>query len=211
MKRSFVLVSCAAVLLFLSNVSFAQEVVDAEVAHGACCTCGAAVPALPVYYYPAPKSGFGDRLAALGHKCPFGHKDPVIPPQVAQFQAVPQPAYAGGYPGAPSVGPLAARRAARLAPQPLLPYPPMPMPAPGVAPIGAPLAPHVFVAGPGAGAVPQLPATSMGDGNKVYQRASVGGAPVINFLSVVRAPRDPYAGYYQPAYPAYGYPQPVVE
>jgi hypothetical protein len=45
----------------------------------------------------------------------------------------------------------------------------------------------------------------MGDLNRVSQR--YGGAPTINFLSVVRgAPRgyDPYAGYY----PMYGYPLP---
>jgi hypothetical protein len=40
------------------------------------------------------------------------------------------------------------------------------------------------------GQVPPYGAT-MGDSNRVYQRSSVGGAPVINvpFFSIIRAPR----------------------
>ena len=225
MKKLFVLVSCFAVLLVLSNVSFAQEAaVAVEGAPCACCTCTAVAPApfayppFPVYsaYQPAPK--------VLGAKCALKSKNTFapyalpFPPQALPVpQALPMPAPAFvGYPYAPPVKPFAARRAARLAAQPM--PAPMPAPIPGLMP-----APGFAVAPPMAGApagapgfapapnpFPQQPSNYMGDLNKVNQR--VGGAPVINLFSVVRAPRgpfdpNPYTGYY----PAYGYPQPALE
>ena len=204
MKKLFVLVSCFAVLLVLSNVSFAQEEVAVEVAP---CTCGAAAlsDALPFAYpyYPAPRGGLGDRLAALKGKCPLAQKNPAFPPVPPQAMSSPMPPQAfAGYPvGAPDMRPLAARRAARLAQQ-LQPYPPYQFPVAGT-PQGVPFAPPAFV--PGQPPVPMIPATQMGDANKVLQRA--GGSPVVNFMSIVRAPQQypPYGGYY---YPNYGYPLP---
>ena len=191
MKKLFVLVSCFALLLLLSNVSFAQEAV-AEDSHCACCTCGAVAPAFPFAHpqYVAPKA-FGSRLAHLP-KCPLASKGAVAP-----VAAMPlPPAYAAP---APDARLFAARRAARLA-QPLPPFPP------AVAPVPPMYAPPMYAA---PGAAPQFPAAQMGDGNKVLQRA--GGAPTISFFSIVRSPRpayDPYAAYYYQQ--QYGYPQPAT-
>ena len=189
MKKLSILVSCFVVLLVLSNVSFAQE--EVAVAEPCPCTCGACSAAMLPFanppYCPAPK--FGGRLSALVSQCPLALH---APPQV-----LPAPAAPVVQPGVPAVRPFVARRAARLAQKPQLPpLPPrglfVPPPAPG--PVGG-FAPASF---------PQVPSAQMGDSNKVLQH--VGGAPVINFMSVVRAPRpygpyDPYAGYYQSGYP----------
>jgi len=198
MKKLFVLVSCFAVLLVLSNVSFAQEGVAAEGAPCVCCSCPAVAPALSFAYppYPAQKT-FGGRLATLTSRCALAPKAPVCPQQVLPFPAPPQ-AYTGCPYGTPALNPRAVRRAVRLAPQPYAFLPP------GVA-VAPPVAPPVPILAPAP--VPQFPVAQMGDSNRVFQR--VGGAPVINFLSIVRAPRDPYAGYYYRT-PIYGYPQPAV-
>ena len=195
MKKLSILVSCFAVLLVLSNVSFAQE----EVAVAAPCTCtcsacgAATLPFAYPSYCPAPK--FGSRLSALVPKCPLASHASPCPPQALP---IPAPPASVAQPGAPAVRPFAARRAARLALQPQLP----PLPPPGML-VPPPPGPAFY---PPA-ALPQYPNAQMGDSNKVLQH--VGGAPVINFLSVVRAPRpygpyDPYAGYY------YQYPQPAT-
>jgi len=185
MKKLSILVACFAVLLVLSNVSFAQEDVVVATVPCACCTCGAVAPALP-FAYPAPKA-FGGKLAA----CPvLAHQAPSYPPQ-----ALPLPA-------APAQRPFAARRTARLAqPQP---FAAPGMFAPPVAPAPVAFAPG-FAPAPVAAPAPQYPAAQMGNSNKVLQH--VGGAPVINMFSVVRGPRayDPYTGYY----PSYAYPQPA--
>lgn len=177
MKKLLVFVSCVAMLLILSNMSFAQE--EAVPAPCTCCYCsmiGAQTP----FAYHAPKRAFGERFSAAASNCPF-----VQMAKAPGFQPSPQLAYAGS--DAPHVRPLAARRAARQAQQA---YPPYAMPVPGAV-MPAPGAPPQFVG------APAIPATQMGDSNRVYQRASVGGAPVINFLSVVRQPQTypPYAGY----------------
>ena len=184
MKKLSILVACFAVLLVLSNVSFAQEDVVVATVPCACCTCGAVAPALP-FAYPAPKA-FGGKLAA----CPvLAHQAPSYPPQALPFAP-------------PAQKPFAARRAARFAqPQPFA----VPgMFAPPVAPAPVAFAPG-FAPAPVAAPVPQYPAAQMGNSNKVLQH--VGGAPVINMFSVVRGPRayDPYTGYY----PSYAYPQPA--
>jgi len=221
MKKLSVFVSCFAVLLVLSNVSFAQEEVVVEDTPCTCCAAHAAAPLPFAYppYYPAPHA-FGGKLAALKSRCALAKAPVFPPPAVFPPQAMPLPAplpqaYAGYPYGAPAMGPFAARRAARLAAQSFAPQPFVPQPFVGVPPV-APVAPPAFVPAPDAAGMvgfPQLPVNTMGSGNKVYQRASVGGAPVINFMSVVRAPypQHPYAGYYQ-GYPSpYAYPQPVVE
>ena len=173
MKKLFVLVPCFAVLLFLGNMSFAQEAaaIDAEVPP---CTCQAGAPALP-FVYPGYQPAVSGRIVTI-----LGKR--------SETRATKE---------------RGARRAARLAHQPL------PGPVPTMFPPGFVSAP---LTGAAAGVVPQLPGNLMGDANKVYQRASVGGAPVINFLSVVRAPRP----YYDPAVHSYqtspiGYPAPAAE
>ena len=215
MKKLFVLVSCFAVLLVLSNVSFAQEAVAVEASPcTCCCTCDMVAPAPFAYppfpVYPAPKP-FGCKLAnfkrgALAPQAlPFPPQAMPFPPQAVPFPAPPEVAY---YHGAPPVRPLAARRAARLAMQPH----PQPIPMGFAPPTFAPPAPPAFAPAPPAFVPAPAPfqqqsVTSMGDLNRVHQR--YGGAPTINLMSIVRgAPRgyDPYAGYY----PVYGYPQPEV-
>jgi len=224
MKKLFVLVSCVAVLLVLSNVSFAQEVAAVEATPcTCCCTCDVTAPAFPFHphFYAAPKH-FGGRLAGKGcllrgpqafpfpaktmpfppQAMPFPPQPMPFPPQVMPFPAPPEIA---GYYGAPPVRPLAARRAARQAMQPFpMAFAPQTVGAP---PAFMHAAPPAFVPAPAP--FQQHSVTSMGDLNRVSQR--YGGAPTINFLSVVRgAPRgyDPYAGYYPPMY---GYPQPELE
>ena len=191
MKKLFVLVSCFALLLVMSNVSFAQEVVAGEVTPCTCCYCTAAAQALPAYtpHFATPKL-FGGKLAGLASKCPLAPATAVVPSAALPLP----PEYAVA---APHARPFAARRAARLAQQPLPPFPPAVAPAPPV------FAPPVFAAEH----VPQFPVAQMGDANRVLQRA--GGAPVISFFSIVRSPRpayDPYAAYYYQQ--QYGYPQP---
>jgi len=92
------------------------------------------------------------------------------------FCAGEAPAFAAAAPAA-QWRPLAARRAARQA----APAVPFQMSVRGLAP-----APVAFTPGP---ITPY--GAAMGDSNKVYQRSSVGGAPVINvpFFSIIRAPR----------------------
>jgi hypothetical protein len=140
------------------------------------CTCDASAQTLPFLYYTAPKT-FADRLAVKRGKVPVTM---VFPPQT--FVAQPF--------AAPPVRPVATRRAARIAQPNPFQFPPVAPPSP------------VFESGQ----VPLhmgLPATQMGDSNRVHQRA--GGAPTINFMSIVRAPRttyDPYAAqYFQRAFP----------
>jgi len=162
MKKLFVLVSCFAVLLIVSNVSFAQEGVAAEAVP---CTCGIVAPAFTVVHLPAHNRFAGVRTRAAA-------------PQVALLPASPHvhPAFLHA---APDARPLAARRAARLSQQP----------NPFQFSSATPPPPVVFESGQQFVQVGGLPPTYMGDSNRVLQRA--GGAPTINFLSIVRAPR-PY-------------------
>ena len=88
------------------------------------------------------------------------------------------PTFAAAAAPAHQLRPLAARRAARQAAPVAVPFQ---MSVRGLAP-----APVAFTPGP---VTPY--GAQMGDSNKVYQRSSVGGAPVINvpFFSIIRAPR----------------------
>lgn len=188
MKKFLILVSCFAVVLILSKVSFAQEEVVAEpAAPCACCYC--TTSALPFAYPPYPaQRGFGNKFAARRS----------LPPQVLpQVEPVAFP-----YPyGVSDLKPLAVRRAARLAPQPQ-PYPvavPVPAALPGPP---APVAPLAYAPAPSSMNT-HGPVGQTGQKNALFQRS---GAPMsINFLSLVRAPRDPYAGY--SFYPAPVQPQ----
>ena len=192
MKKLMILVSCFSLLFVLSNVSFAQEVEVADFDPVCSCPLSAVAPApLPFVYppYPAPKF-FGHRLAAIVAKrtVPFGTPYPGVPmgPVAAPYPSVPMGPVAAPYPyGVTDLKHRAIRRAARLAPRPQ-PYP-VPVPV-AVAPPAVP-APEAAVAGTG-------PVVQTGRRN--LQR--YGDAPVINFMSIVRTPPQPY--YYPMPVPA---------
>jgi hypothetical protein len=104
-------------------------------------------------------------------------------------QAASQPAAQG----------LKARRAAKKAQPQGVPFQMSVRGLAAVPPVAAPVvAPAKY---------PLYPAAQMGDSNKVFQKTSVGGAPVVNFLSIVRAPRS------YDAYPSFGgyLPAPAAE
>ena len=198
MKKLFVLVSCFAVLLFVSNVSFAQEGVAVEaVPCTCCCTCGVVAPAFAFAYSPhAPKIA-SHRLGGLRARCAVATP---FPAPAVMLPASPHlhPAFLHA---APDARPFAVRRAARTAaPQPILQqFASFPVAA---APPAAPAAP-VFLPAP----APPVQSPMIGDFNRVHQR--VGGAPVINFMSIVRAPR-PYVNPYAAHYFQHGYPLPAM-
>jgi hypothetical protein len=196
MKKLMILVSCFALIFVLSNVSFAQ---DADVAEPAApcscsqCQCAAAPSALPFAYPPCPcppyHKAFGTRLATLvarRHALPFAAPYPEVAMGPVTAPVAPYPY------GISDLKPRAIRRAARLAPRPQ-PYP-VPVPVAVAAPPALP-APDPAV--PGYAPIVQT-------GRRNLQRN--GDAPVINFMSIVRTPRDPFAGYY-PYYPMPAQPQ----
>ena len=206
MKKLLLFASCFAVMLILSQVSFSQalaplppptEATDELAAPCACAQCSgtpSVVPfGYPPYPYVAPKA-FGGRLAerramrAMPIAAPAFAADPVAAP----------------YPfTVADLKPRAVRRAARLAPQP--PACPYPAPVTTAVPPVAVAAPHAAVPA-GMAMYPQGPgpAGQIGQKNTLFQRTGTSG-PVINFLSIVRTPRDPYAGYYP--YPMMPMPQ----
>ena len=211
MKKLFVLVPFFAVLLILSNVSFAQEAAAAtEVAPCTCCYCTAAAP-MPFAYPVSNVRPFAARLAARPVRV-FAFAPPAATPpvqvenpavQMGDRNKVFQHSSVGG---APVINFLSLVRGVPRGYDPYAGYYGYSSPEPSLVP-GAPVPTMSIPVGPSAPM--DIPPTVMGDRNKVYQRASVGGAPVINLLSVVRGvPRgyDPYAGYY--GY-GYGYPLPA--
>jgi hypothetical protein len=192
MKKVFVLVSCFAVVLILSKMSFSQST-DAP---------GHAQSHLSQSQLSVEKIVAG---AASPQALPFGY-----PP----YPTV------GGYPayGVPYSysqqpqnlrSPRAPRRlAARLTPQPY------PLPMPGATPGAAtPFVPPMVAAPMTGGQVPQqqevlgaIPATPSTGQPTVFYRPT----PVKNFMTLMAAPRpyigyDPYAGY--PPFPGYAPPQ----
>jgi len=195
MKKVFVLVSCVAVVLILSNVSFAQseeapvpdpsqlsvqQIIAESQPDGAVIWRPAAPQALPFGYPPYPMV---DGYPAYG--IPYS------------------------YPRAPRR--LGSRFGSRFAPPPFQPHQ---LPVPGAVPGAVPLHVPPMVAPPMTlGQVPQLqetlgavPAVSSQQQPTVYYRPT----PVKNFMTLMMSPRpyigyDPYAGY--PPYPGYIPPQ----
>lgn len=223
MKKLLILVPCFMAVLALSKACFAQitdTVADiaavevkalSEVASPPA-ACHPAYPAYPVY--PSVPA----RLPLLAH-CPLSA------PQYAPTLPCPAPSGCTCGCAAPPVGcpygclapapkprmRFAERRAERralAAMQAPAPYQfPTPYPFPAVAPPDAvPPAPTAAFAPQGY--YPPSPVTTTTAGRNALQRSM---APiVINFMSILRSPRnqyDPYAGYYQPQYPQYPYPQ----
>jgi len=197
MKKLLVIVSCVVAILAVSNLSFAQEgLVDPEVATPCPCSAAPGVPAPAPFAYPAyppvPARFFGAKRAA---------KAAALVAPVAVPNAVPYPYSVA------DLKPRAVRRAARLAAAAAQPYPmPMPVPAPvapmmagdssiTVNPIDAPDAPSQFSAGKSSSSYG--PVEQAGKRNISLQRSGTTG-PVINFLSIVRAPNNPYVGYPAP-------------
>ena len=199
-----IFVSCLALSLILNKVSFAQEADVAEpVPPCSCshCQCAAAPSALPFAYPPclypschyplchAPKA-CGCRLVA---NLAARHSLPVATP-CPEMAMGPVAAPVAPYPyGMSDLSPRAVRRAARFVPQPY-PYPmaqyPMPVPVAVAAPPALP-APDPAVPG-------YAPVVQTGKRNVLRN----GDAPVINFMSIVRTPQQPFAGYYYPYPPA---------
>ena len=196
MKKFLLLVSCFVVLLILSKVSFSQEAATEPLAPCPCVHCGGVQAAMPFAYppYPAPRT-FGSRLAGLAAKraMPFGQPPVAFEGLPSQYQY-----------SVMDLKPRAVRRIARMTPQP------QPYPVPVMVP-GPPVGPVQPVAVTDATSYSHGPVTQTGQRNTLLQRSGGGGiSPVINFLSIVRAPREPYAGYYPPyPTPAQHYPPPV--
>lgn len=182
MKKLLVFASCVVAILAVSSVSFAQEgLVESEVATPCPCSAAPVVPAPAPFAYPAyppvPARHFGVRRAA---------KFAALTAPVAVPNAVPYPYSVA------DLKPRAVRRAARLAAAQSYAAMPMPMPAPGPMVVGAPpvIAPPDKSAAYG-------PVEQAGKRNISLQRSGTTG-PVINFLSIVRTPNNPYVGYPAP-------------
>jgi len=192
MKKLFVLVSCLAVVLILSKMSFAQSTDDAPGQAQSHLSVekivAEAVPpqALPFGYPPYPTVG---GYPAYG--IPYSY--PQTPPQGLRSPRAPR------------------RLAARLMPQPSQPYPlPMPGALPGAP---APFVPPVVVPPMTMGQVPSqqevlgpIPVAPSVEQPVIFHRPT----PVRNFFTLMAAPRpyigyDPYAGY--PPFPGYAPPQ----
>ena len=167
MKKLLLLVSCFAVILILSKVSFAEEAVAAD---AATCPCEVSSSALPFAYPPYPfHRGFDGRFVARRFAAPqaLPLPEPLESPAAAAFP----------YPyGISDLKSRAVRRAARLTPKP--------QPYPVAVPVA--VAPPVATADSDVGAYAPGPVSQWGKKNYSVQRS---GAPVINFLSVVRGPR----------------------
>jgi hypothetical protein len=176
MKKMLLLVSCVAVLLIFSNVSFAQE---AAVVGSDAYPCVAEPAAFP-FAFP-PHRPFGSRLAALADR------------RVARAQVM-MP-----YPGDPTVMPVAypygladlkprsVRRVAKLTAPPKPPravFRPYPMVIPAAAAGASEAGGAGLTYAPG-------PVGQTGFRNVLNQKSN-SSSHVINFLSVVRAPRDYY-------------------
>jgi len=182
MKKLLVLVSCVVAILAVSNVSFAQVgLVEPEAAVPCPCTAAPVVPAPAPFAYPAyppvPARVFGAKRAA---------KAAALVAPVAVPNAVPYPYSVA------DLKPRAVRRAARLAAASQSYAMPMPVPAPVPMVAGAPpvIAPPDKSASYG-------PVEQAGKRNISLQRSGTTG-PVINFLSIVRTPNNPYVGYPAP-------------
>ena len=194
MKKVFVLVSCFAVVLIVSNMSFAQSE-DAPV---------------PLEPQLSVENIIGevqpDGVTVWRHL----HPAPAVP-QVLPFGYPPYPTV-DGHPayGIPYSYPRAPRRlGARLTPPPFQPHPlPVPGAVPGAAqpPVFPMMAPPMVM-----GQVPvqqgvlgmagSAPVVPQGPPTVVYRPT-----PIKNFVTLMTAPRpyigyDPYAGY--PLFPGY--------
>jgi len=186
MKKLMILVSCFALILILSKMSFAQDVdvVVEPVPPCSCSHCAATPPVLPFAApypipYPYPYKPYPHRIGGLPYP-------PAVGPAVAPYP----------YEVASLKTRIAARRAARLAAKSLLAPAPVAVAPPAPVAVAPPDLPAPDAAAiPGNGQVVQT-----GKWNSLRQRT--GDAPVINFMSIVRAPREPYAGYYPYPMPA---------
>ena len=188
MKKLLVLISCVVAIFAVNYVSFAQEgLVDPIDTPAPCpCTAAPAVPVPPPFAYPAyppiPTRFFGVKRAA---------RMAALTTPVAVPEGLPYPYSVA------DLKPRAVRRAARLAAaaQPYSMPMPMAAPAPMVAGVPPVMTPPDKSASYG-------PIEQAGKRNISFQRSGTTG-PVINFLSIVRTPNNPYVGY-----PA---PMPVVQ
>ena len=185
MKKLVVLASCVVAILAVSYVSFAQEglVEPADVAAPCPCTAAPGVPVPPPFAYPAyppvPAKFLGGKRAA---------RAAALVSPVAVPNAVPYPYSVA------DLKPRAVRRAARLAAA-AQSYPmPMPVAAPP-APMVAGVPPMVLP--PDNKSASYGPVEQAGKRNISLQRSGTTG-PVINFLSIVRTPNNPYVGYPAP-------------
>ena len=185
MKKLLLLVSCCAAVFILSQVSFAQEAVIEPVVPCTCVNCeGAPSPFAAPFAYP-PQRQFGNRLAAAMARRSIAPQ--MLPPAapiapVADCSAAPGPI---PYPyGVSDLRPRSVRRVARLTPHP------QPVPAPYPVAVMPPVAPAPIIdLTPGAYAPGPIAQTGLRN-MSVQRSGSI--VPVINFLSVVRAPRDGY-------------------
>ena len=191
MKKLLLLVSCCAVVLILSQVSFAQEAAVETATPCPCVGCGAVTPFATPFAYP-PQRQFGGRLAGLIGKRSFA-------PQMLSAPASTEGPVALPYPyGISDLRPRAVRRVARLTPQPQ-PYP-VPYPV-AVVPPAASAQPTATDTATGSGAPSTFapgPIVQTGALKNISVQRSGYTAPVINFLSVVRGGAHPA---YYPHYP----------
>jgi len=184
MKKLLVLVSCVVAILAVSHLSFAQEVlVEPEVAVPCPCSAAPIVPAPAPFAYPAyppvPARFFGAKRAA---------RAAALVAPVAVPNAVPYPYSVA------DLKPRAVRRAARLAAAAQSYAMPMPMPVSDPMPMVAGAPP---VIAPPDKSASYGPVEQAGKRNISLQRSGTTG-PVINFLSIVRTPNNPYVGYPAP-------------
>ena len=188
MKKLLLLVSCCAMVLVLSKMSFAQEAAVEAAAPCPCVNCGVDAPLVAPFAYP-PQRQFGNRLTALMARRSVAPQmlPPVAPgPEcVAAHGPLPYPY------GVSDLRPRAVRRVARLTPQPV------PQPVPYPVAVVPPVAPPVDMT-PGAYAPGPIAQTGLRN-TSIQRSGSV--VPVINFLSIIRAPREGF-------YPLPAQPQP---
>ena len=188
MKKLLFVVSCFVVLLVLSKMSFAQEVVVDPAAPCPCAICASASPFAGSF--APPQRLFGGRLAGLVGKRAFAPQMMPAAPPIEGPVALPYPY------GIMDLKPRAVRRVARLTPKPQ-PYP-VPYPVavmPQTSEYAGPQIPSYDGNGGPFSVYAPGPVAQTGLRNHSSQRSSY-TAPVINFLSFVKGPQPGYFPYH---------------
>ena len=181
MKKLLLLVSFCAMVLVLSNVSFAQDAAVDPAAPCPCANCEAATPFAAPFAYPPQKLGSRLSTALMARRAVAPQMLPPVAPVADCPAAGPIP-----YPyGVSDLRPRAVRRVARLTPQP------QPFPAPYPVAVMPPAAPPAEVT-PGAFAPGAVAQTGLRNAN-IQRSGSI--VPVVNFLSIIRTPYQ-HGGYY---------------